>query len=282
MTEMLGAVRDGSLRRQLAALAAAVMLVSLGIGFSASQAEAAEEKVIVTFTFDDARVSQYRCSRLRRPRREGNLLRQHRADGHERCHDVSPAAGHLWCRTRDRGPHRPPHALTDVDEATARAEIEADVTTLQAQGFPRPCRSRTPSATTGRRRSHGRAGGLRLRPPSTPTGARRRPADDTLRIVRDSLDGSEACRRSRTTCWRLRPPPGKTWIVYLMHEFYSPIDEEIDEFLTWLGPRAASGTVVKTVRDVMLPAGNQPPWRRPVPSRRWPWLERDPGRFGQP
>jgi hypothetical protein len=52
---------------------------------------------------------------------------------------------------------------------------------------------------------------------------------------------------------------GKTWIVYLMHEFYSPIDEEIDDFLTWLGPRAASGTVVKTVRDVMLPAGNQPP-----------------------
>ena len=44
-----------------------------------------------------------------------------------------------------------------------------------------------------------------------------------------------------------------------MHEFYSPIDEEIDDFLTWLGPRAASGTVVKTVRDVMLPAGPQPP-----------------------
>ena len=59
MPEMLGAVRDGSLRRQLAALVAAVMLVSLGIGFSASPAEAAEEKVIVTFTFDDARVSQY-------------------------------------------------------------------------------------------------------------------------------------------------------------------------------------------------------------------------------
>ena len=52
---------------------------------------------------------------------------------------------------------------------------------------------------------------------------------------------------------------GKTWIVYLMHEFYSPIDSEIDDFLTWLGPRAASGTVVKTVRDVMVPAGNQPP-----------------------
>ena len=47
-----------------------------------------------------------------------------------------------------------------------------------------------------------------------------------------------------------------------MHNFYSPIDEEIDEFLAWLQPRAANGTVVKTVGEVLPgtpPSGNQPP-----------------------
>ena len=48
-----------------------------------------------------------------------------------------------------------------------------------------------------------------------------------------------------------RQLPGKTHLVYLMHNFYSPIDEEIDEFLAWLQPRAANGTVVKTVGEVL-------------------------------
>ena len=59
MTEMLVAGRYRSLRRPLAALVAAVMLVSLGIGLAASPSQAADEKVIVTFTFDDAST---RCS----------------------------------------------------------------------------------------------------------------------------------------------------------------------------------------------------------------------------
>ena len=53
-----------------------------------------------------------------------------------------------------------------------------------------------------------------------------------------------------------------------MHEFYSPIDDEIDEFLTWLGPRAASGTVVKTriedntgLDEMQYPEGGELPFR---------------------
>ena len=50
---------------------------------------------------------------------------------------------------------------------------------------------------------------------------------------------------------------GRTWLIYLMHDFYSPIDEEIDDFLRWLQPRSANGTVVKTMREVMPPSSNQ-------------------------
>ena len=59
-----------------------------------------------------------------------------------------------------------------------------------------------------------------------------------------------------------RQASGKTHLVYLIHNFYSPIDEEIEEFLAWLQPRAANGTVVKTIGEVLPgtpPTGNQPP-----------------------
>ena len=63
------------------------------------------------------------------------------------------------------------------------------------------------------------------------------PADPyAVRIVRDSLDGSEGLQALKNDVLAAEAASGKTWIVYLMHEFYSPIDEEIDDFLTWLGP----------------------------------------------
>ena len=102
------------------------------------------------------------------------------------------APRHPRGRSRDRG--RPPHTVVDVDDATARAEIEADVTALQAQGFPRPVSfalaHRLLRSGGG---ADGRRGGLRFRPHH-----RHRPARDgaptdpyAVRIVRDSLDGSE-------------------------------------------------------------------------------------------
>jgi hypothetical protein len=45
-----------------------------------------------------------------------------------------------------------------------------------------------------------------------------------------------------------------------MHDFYSPINDEIDDFLAWLKPRAANGTVVKTMGEVVSSTPtNQPP-----------------------
>ena len=263
MPQMLVQVRAGSLRRRLSALVATVMFVSLGVGLSAPAAQAAEDKVIVTFTFDDARVSQY------------PMLPVFAAHGAKATFYVNSGlmgtnGVMTWNQLRDIygagheiGGHTAHHTpLTDVDEATARAEIEADVTTLQAQGFPRPVSFAYPVGYYGPAEEEmveeaGYASGRTIDTDRRETAP---PADPyAVRIVRDSLDGSAGLQALKNDVTAAEAAPGKTWIVYLMHEFYSPIDEEIDDFLTWLGPRAASGTVVKTVRDVMLPAGPLPP-----------------------
>ena len=263
MTEMLVAGRYRSLRRPLAALVAAVMLVSLGIGLAASPSQAADEKVIVTFTFDDARVSQY------------PMLPIFAAHGAKATFYVNTGlmgtnGVMTWAQLRDiygagheiagHTAHHTP--LTDVDEATARAEIQADITALQAQGFPRPVSFAYPVGYYGPAEEDmvEQAGYASARTIDTDRRETAPPANPyALRIERDSLDGSEGLQALKNDVLAAEASSGKTWIVYLMHEFYSPIDEEINDFLTWLGPRAGSGTVVKTVRDVMLPAGNQPP-----------------------
>ena len=263
MPEMLVQGRAGSLRRRLSALVATLMFVSLGVGLSAPAAQAAEDKVIVTFTFDDARVSQY------------PMLPVFAAHGAKATFYVNSGlmgtnGVMTWGQLRDIhaagheiGGHTAHHTpLTDVDDATARAEIEADVTALQTQGFPRPVSFAYPVGYYGPAEEQmveeaGYASGRTIDTDRRETAP---PADPyAVRIVRDSLDGSEGLQALKNDVTAAESASGKTWIVYLMHEFYSPIDEEIDEFLSWLGPRAASGTVVKTVRDVMLPAGPQPP-----------------------
>jgi peptidoglycan/xylan/chitin deacetylase (PgdA/CDA1 family) len=239
------------------------MLVAVGVGLAAAPAEAADDHVVVTFTFDDARVSQYpmipvfaahgaKATFYANSGLMGtngimtwNQLRDIYAAGHE-------IAGHTA--------HHTP--LTDVDPATARAEIEADITAFQAQGLPRPVSFAYPVGYYGPAEEDmvEQAGYASARTIDTDRRETVPPADPyAIRIVRDSLDGSEGLQALKNDVLSAESRSGKTWIVYLMHEFYSPIDSEIDDFLTWLGPRAASGTVVKTVRDVMVPAGNQPP-----------------------
>ncbi len=261
--DMAVGAHHGSLRRRLSALFAAVMVVGVGAGIAAAPADAAEDHVIVTFTFDDARVSQYpmipvfaahgaKATIYANSGLMGtngimtwNQLRDMYGAGHE-------IAGHTA--------HHTP--LTDVDPATARAEIQADITAFQAQGLPRPVSFAYPVGYYGTAEEDmvKQAGYASARTIDTDRRETVPPVDPyAVRIMRDSLDGSEGLQALKNDVLSAESRSGKTWIVYLMHEFYSPIDEEIDDFLTWLGPRAASGTVVKTVRDVMVPAGNQPP-----------------------
>ena len=81
-----------------------------------------------------------------------------------------------------------------MDDATARAEIEADVTTLQAQGFPRPVSFAYPVGYYGPTEEPmvEQAGYASGRTIDTDRRETAPPADPyALRIVRDSLDGSE-------------------------------------------------------------------------------------------
>ena len=261
--EMVVGTREGWLRRRLSTLLATVMLVGVGIGLAAAPADAAEDKVIVTFTFDDARSSQYPMLPVFAAHGakatfyvNSGLMGTNGVMSWSQLRDIYGAGHEIAGHTAHHTP------LTDVDEATARAEIEADVATLQAQGFPRPVSFAYPIGYYGPAEEDmvEQAGYASARTIDTDRRETVPPADPyAVRIVRDSLDGSEGLQALKNDVLAAEASSGKTWLVYLMHEFYSPIDEEIDEFLTWLGPRAASGTVVKTVRDVMVPAGNQPP-----------------------
>jgi peptidoglycan/xylan/chitin deacetylase (PgdA/CDA1 family) len=260
---MVDHTHDGILGRGLAAIAAAMMLLGLAGGPLASTADAAQDHVVVTFTFDDGRESQYPMIPIFDAHgakatfyvnsglvgtngiMTWNQIRGLYAAGHE-------IAGHTA--------HHTP--LTEVDPTTARAEIDADITAFQAQGLPRPVSFAYPIGYYGpdEEQMVAQAGYTSARTIDTDRRETVPPAEPyAIRIVHGSLDGSEGLQTLKNDVLSAEARPGTTWIVYLMHEFYSPIDEEIDDFLTWLGPRAASGTVVKTVRDVTVPAGNQPP-----------------------
>ena len=261
--EMVVGTREGWLRRRLSTLLATVMLVGVGIGLAAAPADAAEDKVIVTFTFDDGGASQYPMLPVFAAHGakatfyvNSGLMGTNGVMSWSQLRDIYGAGHEIAGHTAHHTP------LTDVDEATARAEIEADVATLQAQGFPRPVSFAYPVGYYGPAEEDmvEQAGYASARTIDTDRRETAPPADPyAIRIARDSLDGSEGLQALKNDVLAAEASSGKTWLVYLMHDFYSPIDEEIDEFLTWLGPRAASGTVVKTVRDVMVPAGNQPP-----------------------
>ncbi|RYP85914.1 hypothetical protein EKO23_11460, partial [Nocardioides guangzhouensis] len=252
-----------SLRRGLSGLLAGVVLGGFFVGLSSAPAEAVEDHVIVTFTFDDARASQYPMLPIFAAHGakatfyvNSGLMGTNGIMSWSQLHDIADAgheiAGHTAHHTE----------LTEVSETTARQEIQADVTALQAQGFPRPVSFAYPVGYYGppEQQMVQDAGYSSARTIDTFRGETAPPADPyAVRIVRDSLDGSEGLQALKNDVLAAEASSGKKWIVYVMHEFYSPIDEEIDEFLDWLQPRSANGTVIKTVREVMPPPGPQPP-----------------------
>ncbi len=223
---------------------------------------AATDHVIVSFTFDDALSSQS-------PALSVFDAHDMRATFYVNTGTVG-TSGHLsWAQLRqfsaaghEIGGHTVNHApLTDIDEATARAEIQGDITTLQAQGFPRPVSFAYPYGYHGpdEQRYVREAGYASARTTDIYQRESNPPANAyALRIPRGSLDGSEGLEALKKDVTDAEAAPGKTHLVYLMHNFYSPIDEEIDEFLAWLQPRAANGTVVKTVGEVL--PGTPPTW----------------------
>ena len=147
-------------------------------------AEAQDDHVIVSFTFDDAWETQYPAL---------SVFGDHdmRATFYVNTGTVGTSLHLSWAQLHqladaghEIGGHTVNHAaLTDIDEATARAEIQGDITTLQAQGFPRRSPSPIPSATTGRT-SSGTSGKRGTPPPGPPTSTR----------------GSPTPRRTRTRC----------------------------------------------------------------------------------
>ena len=244
-------------------LSSLVVAAAAQVSTAHSAAAATGGHVIVSFTFDDGRVSQYAALPVFANYgmhatfyMNTGLMGTSGIMTWAQLHDIA-AAGH------EIGGHTLHHTgLTEVDPATARAEIQGDITNLQAQGFPRPVSFAFPygyygTAEEGYVRDAGytsaRTTDVFSRESNPPANAY------ALRIPRPSLDGSEGLAALQRDVTAAEAAPGNTWLVYLMHEFYSPIDEEIGDFLAWLKPRAASGTVVKTVGEVMTPTTNQPP-----------------------
>jgi peptidoglycan/xylan/chitin deacetylase (PgdA/CDA1 family) len=250
-------------RRFVALIALSAMSSLFGVTSTQTTASAAEsDKVTISFTFDDGNDTQY--SALPVFARYGMHSTLYINTGLVGTKDIM-----TWSQLEDfadagheLGGHTAHHTgLTEVSETKARAEIQADVDALQAHGFPRPVSFAYPYGYWGDQEAEWvkDAGYTNARttdvhresnPPANPFG---------LRVIQASLDGSEGLDSLKRDVTAAEAASGKTWLIYLMHDFYSPIDEEIDDFLRWLQPRSANGTVVKTMREVMPPSGNQAP-----------------------
>ena len=233
----------------------------IGISSTQSTASAVEpDHVTISFTFDDAWDTQYAALPVfARYGMHSTLYVNSGTVGDNdimswsQLHEFADA-GH------EIGGHTANHTgLTEVSEATARAEIQADITALQAHGFPRPVSFAYPYGYWGQEEAEWvqEAGYTNARTTDVHTREPNPPANPfALRVIQASLDGSEGLDSLKHDVTAAEAAPGKTWLIYLMHDFYSPIDEEIDEFLQWLEPRSANGTVVKTMGEVMPPSGN--------------------------
>ena len=127
-------------RRFVGLLVLSVIASLIGITGTQSTASAVEpDHVTISFTFDDAWDTQYAALPVfARYGMHSTLYVNSGTVGDNdimtwsQLHDFADA-GH------EIGGHTANHTgLTEVNEATARAEIQADITALQAHGFPRP------------------------------------------------------------------------------------------------------------------------------------------------
>ena len=218
---------------RLAKSLAVVLVASLSVFVKGPPAAAQDDHVIVSFTFDDALASPS-------PRRL-SVFGDHdmRATFYVNTGTVGTSLHLSWAQLRqfsagghEIGGHTVNHApLTDIDEATARAEIQGDITTLQAQGFPRPVSFAYPFGYHGpdEQRYVREAGYASARTTDIYQRESNPPANAyALRIPRGSLDGSEGLEALKTDVTDAEAAPGKTHLVYVMHNSYSPIDSEIE------------------------------------------------------
>jgi peptidoglycan/xylan/chitin deacetylase (PgdA/CDA1 family) len=231
---------------------------------SATAATSPADNVVVSFTFDDARSSQYGVLPVFGAHGmratfyvNTGLMGTTGIMSWAQLHDIADA-GH------EIGGHTVSHTgLTEVNEATARAEIQGDITNLQAHGFPRPISFAYPYGYYGPpEEGYVRdAGYASARTTDIYTRESIPPADPyALRMIRPGFDGSDGLAALQQDVTSAEAAPGTTWLIYLMHDFYSPINDEIADFLAWLEPRAANGTVVKTMGEVLSSTPtNQPP-----------------------
>ena len=201
-------------------------------------AAAQDDHVIVSFTFDDAWDTQYSAL---------SVFGDHdmRATFYVNTGTVGSSLHLSWAQLHqladaghEIGGHTVNHAaLTDIDEATARAEIQGDITTLQAQGFPRPVSFAYPFGYHGpdQQRYVREAGYASARTTDIYQRESNPPANAyALRIPRGSLDGSEGLAALKKDVTDAEAAPGRTHLVYVLHDFYSPIDSEVRDFLAWL------------------------------------------------
>ena len=261
-------------RRGLSLLALAV-LVSLT--FLASGARAAGQTV-VSLTFDDGTSDQYVARSLL-------AARGMRGTFYVNSNTVGTSGAMTWVQLRDlsaAGNEIAGHTLDHVDLTTvssteARRQVCDDRTNLVAQGFspidfayPYGARNSTviqivkDCGYRSARRSWG------LRSPGSPTTypfAETIPPQDAYQVrTPDSVkaDTTLATLQGYVT---QAESNGGGWVPIVLHHIcsgcstYSISEATLTAFLDWLQPRSATGTVVKTVRDVISPppAGDTTP-----------------------
>ncbi|MBV9094985.1 MAG: polysaccharide deacetylase family protein [Streptosporangiaceae bacterium] len=228
---------------------------------------------VVSFTWDDGRASQYALYDIFRPRglKPGTFYLNTALVGEANkltWEQIASLAG----IGAELGPHTAHHTpLNTVDHAAAAAEYQADIDNLTAQGYPRPLSVSYPNGITTTTTdgypipqipkdlgfTSGRSGINTIHHDTIP------PGDQWL--IRQAvaplgntttLAGLQATVTSSEGGGTVGP-----WVVFNTHDIDGPSglpSAVLEQFLDWLGPRAAHGTVLKSVTEVIQPAEARP------------------------
>ena len=267
-------LHSGSRRRfPLAVLTACLALLGPGIGTASAAG------TVVSLTFDDGRQTQYSTR---------GTLAAHGMHGtffvNSGLVGVSTSSGHMtWAQMHDLAfdgneitGHTLTHAdLTKISAAEAQHEICDDRANLLNQGFAPVTSFAYPygaynSAVVSVVQQCGyqsarRTGGIRSQDCSNCPFAETIPPLDrwATRAARGiGTDDSLADMQGYVT---QAENNGGGWVQILIHQVCDGCDtlsislSQLNAFLDWLQPRAANGTVVQTVGEVMSGTGPPPP-----------------------
>ena len=254
-----------ALRSRLARLVAitALLLVAAAPGV-------ARASTVVSFTFDDGRATAYNAGGiLNAHHMKGTFYINSNLVGSDNYYMTWPQLDDLAALGNEIGGHTLDHTvLTGVSPAEAQRQVCDDRAALQAHGFtvnsfayPEIAYNASVEQTVRDCGYHSARAGDAAFPPAETLP----PADPFAIRTVQAADANQTLQQMKDMVTNVENSGGG-WVVFLMHSVCSGCPDQLnttpsdlDALAAWLEPRAASGTTVRTVGEVIDGLDTTPP-----------------------